>query len=364
MSRFSRAVHHFEPWPKNLQKDEISDFLVRLAQKRALQGWVLFPFSDRHALLLAEHREVLARYYTLSSPPLEMLQPICDKRLISALAREAGVATPRTWVPGSLDNLKALDLDYPVVLKPATAEQYLKATRKKACLAHNPKELEQHFEAMSRVVGAPEVILQEFLTGPSRNLFSFAGYFADGEPVTGLSARRRRQRPSDFGHYSTFVEAVEKPELRELSRQLLRRIGYTGIAEVEFMWNERQARFELLEVNPRFWAWNGLANAAGLDLPYVVYARALGEMPPPGVARTGVKWVRLPGDLRAAAQEIRAGRLSIPQYLASLRGPLACSIFSLNDPLPALVELLVSRWAQLRELLSAGYARLVRHRRP
>jgi predicted ATP-grasp superfamily ATP-dependent carboligase len=191
---------------------------------------------------------------------------------------------------------------------------------------------------MARIIGPTHVIVQDFLPEPSKNLFSFAGYFREGEPIAGLSAKRTRQLPTDFGRTSTFVEAVEVPELRGLASQLLRAIGYTGLAEVEFMWNEEHARFELLEVNPRFWAWHGLAIDSGLDLPYMAFAEATGQNSTFGSMLRCIKWVRFLTDVRAAAHEIRSGRLSIRQYLSSLRGPTTFAVYSPLDPMPSILE--------------------------
>src|SRR5262249_4524985 len=145
---------------------------------------------------------------------------------------------------------------------------------------------------MSGITGPSEVIVQELLPEPSRNLFSFGGYFRNGKPVVGLSAKRSRQLPQDFGRSSTFVQSVEIPELGSLSGQLLGTIGYTGLAEVEFMRNPKRDRFELLDVNARLWAWHSLLIGAGIDLPFFAFADALGQSPAIGPLRPGgAKWV-------------------------------------------------------------------------
>jgi predicted ATP-grasp superfamily ATP-dependent carboligase len=257
-------------------------------------------------------------------------------------------------VPGNADQLASLDVQFPVVLKPAITSRFCDATNRKAYRADNRQELQNLYEDMLRVIPPSEVIVQEFLPEPSRNLFSFAGYYRQGELIVGLSVKRIRQFPRDFGRISTFVVAVEVPELRELASQLLRAIQYTGLAEVEFMWDPKHTRFELLEVNARLWAWHGLAIAAGLDLPYVAFADALGQNPPIGAMRQGVKWVRLLTDVRAAAQEILTGTTTVQQYLTSLRGTTAFAVFSPSDPIPFIAEPFLmllnrlNRWAVKR----------------
>jgi D-aspartate ligase len=338
VARFSRSVCHFSKCPSEPKDEEILDHLVKMAQKCCLRGWVLFPTSDEQVRIVAQHRSLLAEHYVLTTPSWETVRVLYDKRLTCTLAREAGIATPRSQVPKTIDQLADLDFDFPVVLKPAISTRFMKTTNRKALRADNRQELRSLYETMVRVIDPSEVIVQDFLPEPSRNLFSFAGYFRKGEPLAGLSVKRTRQLPREFGRSSSFVEAVEVPELRELSSQLLRTIHYTGLAEVEFMWNEKRARFDLLEVNARLWAWHGLAVAAGIDLPYIAFADALGKNPTVGAIRPGVRWIRLLTDLRAAAQEILSGTLNLRHYLASFHGPIAFSVFSPSDPLPFIVE--------------------------
>jgi hypothetical protein len=68
-----------------------------------------------------------------------------------------------------------------------------------------------------------------------------------------------------------------------------------------------------------------------------------------------VRWVRALTDVPTAIGAIRAGTLSVFGYLWSLRPPIECAVFALDDLLPALVELPVTAqiaW-QRRELAAA-----------
>jgi D-aspartate ligase len=56
----------------------------------------------------------------------------------------------------------------------------------------------------------------------------------------------------------------------------------------------------------------------------------------------GVRWVRVGTDLLAAAGELAGGRLSVRDYLASLRRPLEFAVFARDDPLPSLIAPLLT----------------------
>jgi predicted ATP-grasp superfamily ATP-dependent carboligase len=92
-----------------------------------------------------------------------------------------------------------------------------------------------------------------------------------------------------------------------------------------------------------------------VDFPYLLWKLLHDEATPPVRARTSVRWMRPTTDVRAAAHELREGRLTPRQYLKSLRRPLAFAVFARDDPVPAILELplyssvLYRRYRRLRK---------------
>jgi predicted ATP-grasp superfamily ATP-dependent carboligase len=143
----------------------------------------------------------------------------------------------------------------------------------------------------------------------------------------------------DFGRASTFVESMNIPEIEMLALQLLKGIEFSGLAEIEFMYDLKDERFELLEVNPRLWGWHSIAVHAGLDLPHLAYIDAVGQEVLRNPIRNHVKWVRLTTDIPVVILEILSGRITVREYLSSMSGDLGFAVFSLNDPLPFIADL-------------------------
>jgi len=341
VAQFSRHVSGFLRCPPPEDEARFLAFLLDVAVGKGLEGWVVFPSTDEFVKVLARNHERLREHYVLITPPWESAQFLYDKRLTHHLALQQTVPVPETHNPGNLDELAALDIEYPVVLKPAITAHLMDVTKKKAYRANDREELLATFQMMAGVIDPAEILIQELIPGRAANLYSFFGLFKDGEIVTGCSARRSRQHPMEFGRASTFVETVNIPELAGLAAQLLRGIGYSGLAEVEFMYDPKHGRYELLEVNPRIWGWHTIASRAGVNLMYLAYAQALGEPVTAGSFRIGVKWVHLLTDIPTAALEIRHGRLSVPEYLRSMRGSKEFAVLSFSDPLPVIMELLL-----------------------
>ncbi len=350
VAQVSRQIRRFMRCPPTgSAEDEAAflDFLVQLAAREGMQGWVLFPSTDDHVRIFAQQHERLS-CYRLTTPPWEITEHLYDKRLTHRLAASRGVPMPRTCTAASAGELAAVDLRFPVVLKPAITGHLMSVTKKKAYRADDRGEMLAIYEMMAGIMDPSEILIQDLIPGRAEKLYSYAGFFKDGAPVAGLAARRPRQHPMEFGRASTFVEVVHAPELEELAARLLGGISYTGLAEVEFMYDDRDARFELLEVNPRIWGWHTIAIRAGLDLPYYAYADAVGLDVLGEIARlarplrSDARWVRLVTDVPTVLSEIARGRLSVRQYLASMSGNLEFAVpWSLRDPLPFLADVLL-----------------------
>lgn len=339
VAQFSRHVKRFFKCPPADDEAAFVEFLLRIATERNMNDWVLFPSTDEYVRIFAQYRERLSERYIVTTPPWDVVKFLYDKRLTFRLAIQQGVPVPETYNPGSVHELATLNLDFPMVLKPAISTHLKSVTKKKAYRANDMRELVNLYEMMAAIIEPSEILIQELIPGRGANLFSFFGFFRDGAWVAGFSARRPRQHPMEFGRASTLAETVNIPELETLATKLLRGIGYSGLAEVEFMYDPKHTRFELLEVNPRIWGWHTIAIRAGVDLPYLAYAEAVGEEVAIGQFREGVKWVRLLTDIPTVVTEIWHGRLTIREYLESMRGSKEFAVFSLTDPLPFVMEL-------------------------
>lgn len=341
VSRFSRAVKYFDECPSTDDESEYIEFLVQMAKTKNMNGWVLFPSADENVRILAQHRQRLSEYYAITIPSWEIIQLFYDKRLTHRLAEERNVPIPKTYNPQCLDELMTLELDFPVVVKPAFSKRFMAATKKKAWRADNESELVSLYQKTAEIIDLSEILIQEFIPGRAEQLYSFVGFFKNGQPVVGMSANRLRQHPMEFGRASTYVKSVNIPELEMLSTRFLESTGFSGLAEVEFMYDQTDAMFKLLEVNPRIWGWHTIAIHAGLDLPYLAYTDSLGIPFEVGQLREGVSWIRLATDTPTAIGEILGRRLGIRKYLKSLFDDTVFAVFSSRDPLPFIADLLL-----------------------
>ena len=314
------------------------DALALARGRLGLPGWVLYPTREESVAAIAANREALRRDFRVPTPGLASVRNAWDKREVYGLAERLSIPVPRMWFPRSEADLAAIEVDDPVVLKPAIKEHFFYATQAKAWRANTAAELLAAFRRATAIMPASEVIVQEMVPGGGEQQYAYCVFFREGGPVASMTVRRRRQHPSDFGRASTFVETILLPELAEPSCRFLAAIGYYGLAELEYKRDPRDGVCKLLDVNARTWGYHSVGGPAGVDFPYLLFRDQIGAPVEEAHARPGVRWIRLSTDVPNALRDIRAGRLRPGEYLRSLRGVHTEAVFSVSDPLPGLYE--------------------------
>jgi len=328
--------------------DEQCDFLLDLAERLDLRGWVLFPTADETAALVARSHEQLAARFQLTSPPWRTLRWAHDKRLTYELAESAGLPFPRTWSAASTSEAAELDVDFPVIVKPAIREEFNRLTAAKAWRVDDRDALRDRFAEAAELLDPELLLVQEVVPGDQN--FSYAALCRRGEPLAQVVARRTRQYPPDFGRASTFVETIDEPEVAALGERCLAAIEFDGLAEVEFKRDSRDGKLKLLDVNPRVWGWHSLCQRAGVDFPYLAYRLARGESVPAATAAAGVRWLRLSTDLPTSLKQVARRELSLMPYLRTLLSRHESAVFARDDPWPGVVELPMLAGTLMRRL--------------
>lgn len=343
IAQFSNQKRAFIKCPSFKVSDrEFIDFLENLAKQERLNGWAIYPTNDEAVNFLSRNKKRIGLFFQVAVPSWDVVELFYDKRKTKEIAESLNIPAPRTWLLKSVEDIDTLDIDFPVIIKPAIRDRFYPATKKKAILIDNRHELYKEFKAGCQVVDPSELMIQDLIPGGPENLYSFCPFFKDGSVHARVIARRTRQHPMDFGHASTFVETVDIPELEELGTRLLAAADYHGICEVEFKHDRRDGKYKLLEVNTRAWGWHSIGLGAGVNFPYLLYKDLIGEEVPIIRNVEQMKWLRLSTDLPTALKEISKGKLSFSEYISSLRGKKEFAIFSWRDPLPFFMEFVIA----------------------
>ena len=346
LPKLSRHIRQSLPWPGAADRNAVQ-YLIELARKHDLQGFMLVPCADAEVRMVAEARALLSQVFTVMLPDWEQLRWAGDKGMAYQRATELGLAVPETFPITSYAEAQTVKLRFPVVLKPTMRLGINRFTAEKAWRADTQEQFLALYREAASLVGESRIVVQELVPGGGQSQLSYAGLWANGTEILGFSARRTRQYPLEFSYTSTFVELVDDRETLEAARRFLQSINHHGLVEVEFKRDHRDNKLKLLDINPRPWSWFGITQTMSIDMGVLLWAVACGSTEPFGVPTGKASWMYLLRDAVSATQLIRRGELSLGAYLHSLRGPKAWGAFSLTDPLPGLLDLPLLAWRLL-----------------
>ena len=351
----SKYAARVEKAPNILNERETLDAVLELGRKFQLRGWVLFPTRDETVAAFSRHRDELADFYRVTTGEWASVEWAWDKAKTYELAERLGIPCPQTFVLNGISELQSLNSRLPLAIKPAIKENFFYATGAKAWRANTAEELEQLYEDANRHISTQEILVQEIIPGDGCEQYSYCAFYQNGRPHSTLIARRARQHPREFGRAATYVETVEMPIIEELSERFLGAIQYHGLVEIEYKRDPRDGKYKILDVNARAWGFHGLGAACGVDFPYLAYADQMGWPIEPARAKSGVGWVRILTDVPTVLSDLAHGCLNLRTYIKSMRAARTESVFSWDDPLPWLAEIVM-----LPYLVSKKYAQAAR----
>lgn len=340
ISRFSNAVdktHYFRNMSDLMEK------IGCLVKKE--KDVLLFPTNDQMVDFLARNYTLLDKKFYLGIPAPETVAVFYDKRNTYRFAAEHGIPMPDTWVTKSMNNLESMshDLSYPVVLKPAIMHSFHKALGKKAFKCSTQQELLKKAEEINRCFPIDQMILQEYLLGGAKTLYSYGVFAVEGKPVASLMANRVRQNPMDFGNSTTYARTCNIPEIIQTAEKILKKTEYFGLAEIEFMYDSKTGLYKFLEINPRAWKWHSISD--GLNFSFI------GKMI--DYFNTGstneihdydkeIAWTERLTDLAVVSKEIFKRRMTISEVLETYHAEKVYPVWSKKDVMPFIMYLILA----------------------
>lgn len=329
-----------------LEGNKCFEFLAHEAQRLAHKP-VLYITSDEFIPPIISNYEILGNHFLVRIPPVNVLRAVANKYKQYQLAMGASVSVPATVVIKNreeLANNTIPDSSFPVFVKGIDSNAWRKrfgGSQKGFTFRTRQELLDKVGSILDSGVGA---IAQELIAGPDTNHYKFCGYVdKTGELVAGFCLRKIRQNPIHFGVGSA-VESIDNEELFELGKRFFLKIGYRGIGSAEFKFDEKDRKYKLIELNPRYWQQNILPEACGINFPLIQYLDLTSGLKDTYFRyKSGVKWVNIYSDFDSFLAYKREGSLTFMSWIRSLKGPKVFSDWAWDDPIPGLYEIRFGR---------------------
>lgn len=339
VARFSRAVSRSVVFGS---VNDLGEYLIPYQDTDTL----LFPTADPYVEYLEEHREALSAHFILGIPQTENVRLFSDKRYTYQFASAKGIPHPRSWYPERLEDVESIirEVSFPLVIKPAVMYSFHRQFGKKAFRCNDGEELMSRCKTILEKMPLSSLIIQEFLPGGASSLYSYGVFALEGEPKAWITANRIRQNPMDFGNSTTFAVTCRLPELEETARRILQETHYTGLAEVEFMYDATAGCYKFLEINTRAWKWHSLSTGLGFGFlsEMIRYGNhQAGDFREPD-SNQRMAWVERLTDLSVIVRESLKGRMNPWKAWGTYRQPKVSAVWSWHDPLPGIMYLVLA----------------------
>ena len=332
-SRYAHEAHRVHYL--NRRPDALIDLLE--AQRERWRGWALLPTNDYALAALAQHRDQLSRTYRVTVPEAEITRRVLDKAVTYRFAREVGVDVPTSYGPASRETAARLDLVFPLVVKPLQSARFWEVFGKKLLVVRDRAELIAAVDRVEESRMAADVL--DLVPGADDQVYNYTVYLDRwGQPAAELAVRKLRKAPRFFG-VGRAATPAQLPHLRERTIALLQRIGWQGIASVEYKLDPRDGRYRLMEINGRCPLINALPTRCGVNYPLLAWRehvlREKVSATPNGWSGT---WTHMHADLLYTAIEERGPDWSWLAFIRSYTGPWVDAVWSTKDPVPFLAQ--------------------------
>lgn len=300
---------------------------------------ILIATDDRSGDFLADNAHALDETFRFPAQPVGLARALADKQTLHELCMEHGVPTPEGVVPSGRDEvLEFLHCaTFPVVMKGLDAWRLQRQAGVRMVIVRSAEELLTHYDRMQDPE-EPNLLLQEYIPGGPDSVWMLDGYFdADSECRFAVTGQKLRQHPPYTGMTSLGICRIN-PEVEQLTKEFMRRIGYRGILDLGYRFDARDGLYKLLDVNPRLGATFRLFEGTGdMDVVRALYLDLTGQPIPDSRPRPGRRWMVEDYDVAASIVYRRNGELRLRDWVRSLRGVQSLAWIAVDDPLPSLV---------------------------
>ncbi len=335
-SKYSKKVFKYTSFlaDKSRFLNDICDIL------EAATPAVYLPSHDETELI-SEHIHTFPSQTLIPIPSIKLLQIANNKSESQALAQQIGLLTATRVnyeTPEQLLNL--IGASRKMVIRTRKGN-----SAKGVYYANGPEQVYQTVKSVIEKYGCTKErypVVQEYVCGEG---WGVSCLYWEGKRIAHFTHRRLREKTATGGT-STLREHQPNELLENMAFHLLDKLGWHGLAMVEFKYDPIENKGYFIEINPRMWGSIHLAISAGVEFPYLIYLCAT-EGPESALCYFSKCKIRYPwrsrwylGDCIIAANKI--SHLKFKDFLTCLVPGNTDTYDDLcfSDPLPFLGEIL------------------------
>ena len=199
----------------------------------------IIPIGYPEVEIVSRYRKEIPNAWV---PDYDIMTVVLSKKKTLQLAKKIKIPIPASILLDNITGIKKQNWKFPVFVKGDKEG----SSRGKA---NSIEELEKLSKKIINEGRKP--LVQEFIPG---NVTYGVGVFAINGEIKEHFIQKEILSTPPTGGSGVILTMYQDKKLLEYSSRLIRQLKYSGIALVEFKYEQRKKDYYLMEINPKFWA--------------------------------------------------------------------------------------------------------------
>lgn len=223
-----------------------------LLEKYSKDRIIYYPGEEQTTDYVADYIDQFGQGNIISLlPKYSLYEMFRNKRMLNHYCIENGFPAPIEYKPEDLPDVK-----YPVLLKPEIGSG-----------SHGQYRLYRKEDFNDKVKNAIKMepyLIQELL--PNGKEVQGGFYLChNGKVICAYTHKRIRTSPEEGG-VTVLSRLHDNPQLINQGKDLLEHAGWEGLVMLEYIYDDRDGKYKLIEANPRSWGSIMLSEYSGAKL--------------------------------------------------------------------------------------------------
>ena len=233
---------------------------------------ILMGCGDFYVRNFVDNKAVLGEYFVIPYIDKALYDEIVLKDKFYAICEELNIDYPKTFVYNcGEENTLDFDFPYPVIAKTANSALYHYAEfegKKKVFRFHNEKDLKEMLANLEKSSYDYKFLIQDCIPGDDSNMRDLTCYCDKDSKVKFAALGHcllEDHTPSAIGNPVAIINEVDKNGIVEAATRFLEHIGYTGFANFDIKYDERNGTYNFFEINVRLGRSNFYVTGSGFN---------------------------------------------------------------------------------------------------
>ena len=256
---FSKTKKSYYNWGENGYTRGLISFLESVYVHSKKKIPVLFS-TDEAIVFWLNNQKILEPYCEVFNKDVNKF---FDKKLFYNSLVSNGIRHPKNYSRSDLSFIQ-----FPVIIKPSSKEygfnkleknKFIRQFKKKIIVANDEIKLKS---ILNKYKGP--VIIQQKLDFSIGDEYS-CWVISNGKEFFEYSGQHKYKHPDKMGRISK-IGFKDVTEVRKLGRDVISKLGFQGIADVQIVKNKIDSKFYVIEMNPRLWCSHEIFLMNGVNI--------------------------------------------------------------------------------------------------